>query len=194
MNFINNNRGVSLLEVLVAVSIIGIIAAIAVPAFNDYRETAAVTAVDATATNLAKAYNLCTATSSGSCATLTDLKISCSNCNPPKPYNSTNGFCVDMETKVSNQEFKACVQIKPDGTVLKKYGGDFKFCYGTSPLGADNVAGNDDADEYAKGLRKCSVAGDCTQYDESGGTNDWTSNSCKGRNAGGACSAAAVCS
>ena len=37
MNCLKNNKGLSLVEILVAVSIIGIISAIAIPQFANYR-------------------------------------------------------------------------------------------------------------------------------------------------------------
>ena len=46
MNCIKSNKGFSLVEILVAVSIIGIISAIAIPAFQDYRANASKVAGD----------------------------------------------------------------------------------------------------------------------------------------------------
>lgn len=195
---LKNNKGFSLLEVLVAVTIIGIISGIAIPRFIDYRENAGVVAMDTTGSNIIKAYNLCQATT-GNCTTLTDLNITCVDCADPET-DTTNGFCVALSKKINaSTTFKACVQIKPDGTVVRQYGGDFKFCYGTSPNGADCTASNaDDSTEYAKSacagkLIKCTKTSDCTGKTHGTGANLWTANNCKARASGGECSNSAVC-
>ena len=195
IKILRSKKGFSLLEVLIGVTIIGIISAIAVPRFQNYREIAAVTAADATLSNAVKAYNLCSATS-GTCATLSDLKLSCGTCKTPQE-DATNGYCVMLEQKISNKIFKACVQIKTDGTTVKAFGGEFKFCYGTSPHGPDGVTGNDDSDEYTKTsngggvLQKCDKLADCPATHGTG-NQLWTRKSCKARSAGGVC-ASAVC-
>ncbi len=124
-NITKNNKGFSLLEVLVGVSIIGIISAIAVPQFVTYRETSALTASDTSLKNMSKAYNLCVATKT-SCTSKAALNIDCATCAEPE----INGqdVCFEIKTVVSNKTFQACLSRAASGTVVTKYGGDFKFC------------------------------------------------------------------
>ena len=196
MNCLKNNRGLSLIEILVAVSIIGIISAIAVPSFLDYRETASLTAVNTTASNIAKAYSLCKATRA-SCANLGDLNITCDICGETE-VTSAGGFCTDMTQKVGgNQEFKACVNIKSDGEIEKTYGGNFKICYVTSTKGKDNKNSNaqeqaDDSTPYVPStITKCTALSDCSGLDGKGVSgNTWTKNKCEARSGGAVCSTA----
>ena len=179
------------MEVLIAVGIIAIISGIAVPQFVEYRATAAVTAVGTTGDNVAKAYNLCSATRT-SCTSLTEIKMKCDICNTPT--TGADGFCVPMEQKVQNQAFKSCVQIKPDGTVLKSYGGDLKVCWFKHAGGKDlDVATTgDNAGEFVPKtslIKTCEVDDDCTP--PSGYTANFKE--CKANSAGGACSASGEC-
>lgn len=160
-----NNKGFSLLEVLVGVSIIGIISAIAVPTYQSYRQSAALTTADSTIANIAKAYKLCQATS-GTCTDLVNLKLTCDNCLPPtNDFNATpsvNGFCVALEQRISSAiNFKACVQITPDDTVVKTYAGNFKFCRGTVKTGKtyNGVTAGNKAE--LKPLKICEEVADC---------------------------------
>ncbi len=53
---IKNNRGISLVEILVSVSILGVLATIAVPSYQSYRQTAIKNVLKLELTNGAKAY------------------------------------------------------------------------------------------------------------------------------------------
>ena len=55
-NILRNNRGFTLLEILVTVGIVGVLSAIAVPAYNQYKNNANETAVKIDVGNSQKAY------------------------------------------------------------------------------------------------------------------------------------------
>ena len=189
IKILKSKKGFSLLEVLIGVTIIGIISAIAVPRFKNYRDSAAFTATTTTGKNIAKAYNLCSATQSA-CTTLVHLKIACDNCKDPK--DGTTHFCVEMEQDVSGKKFNSCVGINKDnGSITQAYGGEFKFCYGTSPKGKDNIASNtDDSKAYVKVLKRCDdKVSDCDPLTEATGANKWTATACQKNTTGGSCDA-----
>ena len=81
-----------------AVSIIGIISAIAYPAFDDYRQSAARTASDVSASNIIRALKNCLVLKEfNSCDSLSDLKINCpgdANCDS---NSNTGNFCAHIK-------------------------------------------------------------------------------------------------
>lgn len=186
MNCLKNNKGLSLIEILVAVSIIGIISAIAVPSFLDYRENASLTAVNSTASNIAKAYQLCKATRAN-CSTLTELRIDCDICGESK-VTTAGGFCTDMTQEVGGgQEFKACVNIKSDGDIEKTYGGNFKICHETCTGTA--CPNGDGVESATPDITKCDEPGDCT-ISTNGANKVYSGLACKARSGGAVCSTA----
>ena len=173
------------MEVLIAVGIIAIISGIAVPQFQDYRQTAAVTAVNATGDNIVKAYNLCTATKA-SCTSLSQIKISCDICGE---VSTDDGFCVPMEKKVQNNTFKACVHIAENGDVTKTYGGDLKICYVKSAKGKDpdpSKTADDNVAYVPSIIKTCDDNDDCDTLDNAGGAsgNKWVGDKCDARATG----------
>ena len=191
LKILRNKKGFSLLEVLIGVAIIGIISAIAVPQFAEYRTTAAVTAVGSTGDNLAKAYNLCTATRT-SCTTLSEIKMKCDICGDPK--SGADGFCVPISQKVQNQTFKSCVQIKADGTVLKSYGGQLKVCWYKHPGGKD-LNTTTTTDNAAAFVPKTSLIKTCEVNDDCSPPSGYTAThkECKANAGGGVCSNSGEC-
>ncbi len=163
---LKNKKGFSLLEVLVGVTIIGIIAAIAVPRFANYRDSAALVAASTTGKNIAKAYNLCAATKS-SCTSLANLNIACDTCKTI--VHDKDAFCVDMEQEISGNTFNACVSInKADGSITQTYGGEFKLCHKKCKNKAHGGAtaacgtGVDNGDDIPNStIKRCDDADDC---------------------------------
>ena len=192
IKIMKNNKGFSLLEVLVGVTIIGIISAIAVPRFKNYRDTAALTAAESTGKNVAKAYNLCAATSSA-CASMEDLNISCDTCETPVNPSGGTDFCVPMKQTISGSEFRSCVSVnKSNGKVTQTYGGEFKFCHKKCKL-ATATGCTQVGDEVVTAVKKCDKVADCPNGDN---TNYNTNPICKANNSNsaGTCdSATGVC-
>ena len=166
--FINNNRGVSLLEILVAVSIIGIISAIAVPAFNDYRSNAARVASDTSVGNVAKAFRNCIVLKAvAQCSTFANLSMQCpagSTCTTP---TVTGGrFCAHIKRgTVGQNDFNACVSVNTSdgGDEFRSYGGALleqnkTVCHRTETDAGSCTAKNSGNEYIVSGLKDCTVA------------------------------------
>ena len=70
-----NNKGFSLIEILVAMTLIGVLSAMAIPAYNSYRKDANKTVLKADVGNAYKAIHTYNAVNSTYCAKLDDLKL-----------------------------------------------------------------------------------------------------------------------
>ena len=122
---LKSKKGFSLIEVLVAVAIIGIISAIAVPQFTAQRDNAAKVAVDTSAGNIAKAFKNCIALNSfGNCDKLAKIKVAC-----PAGSTCTSGgtggtFCAHIHRGTAgDDDFKVCVSVDNTGNEIRSYGG-----------------------------------------------------------------------
>ena len=130
---IKNNRGFSLVEVLVTVGLVGILVGIAVPSYNKYKKSTLSMAIKADVANGHKAYSAYNATDGDFCTTLSDAGINVDmtsgtyrsegffgfatinvNCDgDPSDVNTvqelSTGYCQDNMTKAKTTDDKtAC--------------------------------------------------------------------------------------
>ncbi len=160
---LKSRRGFSLLEVLIAVAIIGIISAIAVPQFADQRANAAKVASDTSASNIAKAFQNCAVLNSfANCSSLGDLKVSCPGGSACISGGTSPNFCAHLKRGTPNQDdFNVCVSVNATtGVVTRTYGGelikDHKVCH-QAISGCTNNSHNKTKAPVA-GLKDCTVA------------------------------------
>ena len=118
-----SNKGFSLIEILVAVSIIGIISAIAIPGFQNYRKDAAKVAGDTSIRNVEASYTNCTVLKKVSeCDSMNELGVSCQDC---EDKSAAGKLCIEVSKEVGGDDFKACYSV--DTTVnphsIKKHVG-----------------------------------------------------------------------
>ena len=135
IKILRNKKGFSLLEVLVAVAIIGIITAIAVPTYTANRTEAAKTAGMTSIHNMYKAYQNCLVLKSfNECNTLAEIGITCPDCKEDSDADNaaTKKFCAYIEKESGGKTFRACVSVEGN-TVKRSIGGDLldevKICH-----------------------------------------------------------------
>ena len=202
---LKNNKGFSLLEVLVGVSIIGIISAIAVPTYQNYTKDASKAAADTTMTNVVKAYNSCLVLKPATeCASLSAININCPDCRSNADATGVP-FCADIKKSAAGKDIKACVSIN-GSAVTRTYGGagtndmfkDILICHVTKTP----QAGKDCGAGVGITIAEAAMAGarECTTSNISSvcGVNDTTgdcraSYSCKAPTTNGECQTNGAC-
>ena len=165
-NITKNNKGFSLLEVLVGVSIIGIISAIAVPTYVDYRNNAAKVASDTSAGNIAKAYKNCRVLNTA-CNNLGDLSMSCPSGATCAAGRAAGAFCAHIHKgDAGKDDFKVCVSITNAGNETRTYGGvllNYNICHEACSE-TDTTKGGWAGTRAVSGAKRCdasSVVADC---------------------------------
>lgn len=196
---LKNKKGFSLLEVLIAVGIIGIIGAIAYPSFEEYRNNAARVASDTSATNVVKAFRNCIILNGFSqCDTRAKLKINCpggSTCSEGKDV--TNGkMCVGISRGSAGNDFKVCVSVGSDGSESRTYGGSLltsTVCHRTGTnLPSKTCAASDRSEKPYNINTACTSTTDCTAPADT--TNcTFTVSACKIPTTNGTCQSNGIC-
>lgn len=74
-NILKNNKGFTLLEILVTVGIVGVLSAVAVPAYNQYKRGTIETAIESDVGNFQKAYMAYNAVNGSYCANFQSVGI-----------------------------------------------------------------------------------------------------------------------
>ncbi len=181
---LKSKKGFSLIEVLVAVAIIGIISAIAVPQFTANRDQAAQVASDTSISNILKAFNNCIVLNDFSkCNTLSALKVTCPDCD--SKHAGGNKFCAHIKKGSGTPpDFAACVSIDTGQTpqeINRSYGGTLlqkTICHRTSTPSGDGSTCTSTAKTAASPVKVCSqttLTADC-------GSNQGNSNTACGYN------------
>lgn len=161
--------GFSLIELLVVVGIMGTLAAVAIPAYNQYRKNAAEGAFSTTQTNIARAFSACVAVNDfTSCDTLAEINMNCPDCDPAVTMRPL--FCVDMETDIGGETYKGCVSSNSGtGTVARTI--NINTCYddgGAIMVGLVTCTTGDDSsteigcETQSSPLVRCTTATECT--------------------------------
>ena len=107
-NLLRNNRGFTLLEILVTVGIVGVLSAVAVPAYNQYKKGTIETAVESDIGNFQKAYMAYNAVNGTYCASFVVAGI---QMRDPRNYNKSGiiGFS-DVDASCGGTPDEADVQ------------------------------------------------------------------------------------
>ena len=157
--YIKNNRGFSLIEVLVTVGLIGILVSIAIPSYNKYKKNTLTMAIKSDVGNGHKAYSAYDAVQGTYCATLNDVgmqvlmtsqtyrkqgaygfgEINTDCAGQPSDVNQMSyknkGFCLDSSgAPTTGADQTACVGVSGNKWITdNKFGGDLSAC----TLGSD---------------------------------------------------------
>ncbi len=197
---LRNKKGFSLIEVLVAVAIVGIISGIAVPQFLKHRENAARVAANTSASNIVKAFKQCMVLNSFSeCDTLAEIDMNCpSGSTCADEDDGTNKFCAHILTgdDANNPDFAVCVSVSGASEVRtyggKLIGGQVKYCHVTND--ADCTDDSLDNKEHSGGsIKLCTQNTECQSHGSACSGGAIASRTCKNGSSSGKCNSTGQC-
>ena len=167
-SFMNHNKGLTLLELLVAIVILGIISTIAIPQYTGYKTTTEYNALNVDLQVIRRQLGVCMALTQDidECKTKGDLELDIKGLTDDIGANSAEtDFCAQIDRTIAGETVKSCIQIEVDNGLVKKQTFSKKMCVKNNTVSTETCTDAayepvcDDDLLFDKGT--CSADGDC---------------------------------